>query len=204
MRRRDRVEIAGEMEVDRLHRNDLGIAAAGRAAFDAETGAKRGLAQRDDGLLADGSRSASARPTEVVVLPSPAGVGLMAVTRMSLLLGRALARSCAPLRKCRSTLPIFCHRAGSLRPGFQHARRSSGSVRAWRHVRSRYRSAWNDSSWFGAPARRLVQVKGCQPPWRGPAAAAEKGQGLAFPPGPSGSIFCGRSSESHVEPCAGS
>ena len=28
--------------------------------------------------------SASARPTVVVVLPSPAGVGLMAVTRMSL------------------------------------------------------------------------------------------------------------------------
>ena len=34
----DGVEIAGEMEVDVFHRDDLGVAAAGRAAFDAEAG----------------------------------------------------------------------------------------------------------------------------------------------------------------------
>ena len=40
------------MEVDVLHRYDLGIAAAGRAALDAEHGAERGLAQGDHGVLA--------------------------------------------------------------------------------------------------------------------------------------------------------
>ena len=49
----DRVEVAGEMEVDVLHRHDLGIAAAGRAALHAEAGAKARLAQADDRLLAD-------------------------------------------------------------------------------------------------------------------------------------------------------
>ncbi len=77
------MEVAGEVEVDVLHRHDLRIAAAGRAALDAEAGAEAGLAQRRDGLLADALRP-SDRPTVVVVLPSPAGVGLIAVTRMSL------------------------------------------------------------------------------------------------------------------------
>ena len=49
----DRVEIAGEMEVDVLHRHDLGIAAAGRAAFHPEAGAEARLAQTDDRFLAD-------------------------------------------------------------------------------------------------------------------------------------------------------
>ena len=62
----------------------------------------------------DGSRSASiaflpifvmpsAKPTETVVLPSPAGVGLMAVTRMS------LARISLPTPNCMgSTFAIYC------------------------------------------------------------------------------------------------
>ncbi len=37
--------------------------------------------------------SASPRPTVVVVLPSPAGVGLIAVTRISLPLGRLFSVS---------------------------------------------------------------------------------------------------------------
>ena len=53
MRDADGVEVAGEMEVDVLHRHDLRIAAAGRAALHAEAGAERGLAQAHDGLLAD-------------------------------------------------------------------------------------------------------------------------------------------------------
>jgi len=36
----DSVEIAGEMEVYILHRNDLGVTAAGGAAFHAEAGPK--------------------------------------------------------------------------------------------------------------------------------------------------------------------
>ena len=49
----DGVEVAGEVEVDVLHGDDLGIAAAGRAALHAEHGAQGGLTQTDDGLLAD-------------------------------------------------------------------------------------------------------------------------------------------------------
>ena len=51
--RGDGVDVAGEVEVDVLHRDDLGVAAAGRATLDAEARAQRGLAQRADDLLAD-------------------------------------------------------------------------------------------------------------------------------------------------------
>jgi hypothetical protein len=50
----DGVEIAGEMEVDVLHRHDLRVAAAGSAPLHPEAGAERRLADADDGLLADG------------------------------------------------------------------------------------------------------------------------------------------------------
>ena len=49
----DGVEIAGEVEVDVLHGDDLGIAAAGRPALHAEARPQRRLAQADRGLLAD-------------------------------------------------------------------------------------------------------------------------------------------------------
>ena len=49
----DRVEVAGEMEIDVLHRHDLGVAAAGRAALHPEAGSERGLADANDRLLAD-------------------------------------------------------------------------------------------------------------------------------------------------------
>ena len=49
----DGVEVAGEVQVDLLHRHDLGIAAAGGPALHAEAGAERGLAQGDHRLLAD-------------------------------------------------------------------------------------------------------------------------------------------------------
>ena len=51
--RGDGVEIAGEVEVDVLHRHDLGVPAAGGAALDAEARAERGLAQAHRRLLAD-------------------------------------------------------------------------------------------------------------------------------------------------------
>ena len=41
---RDRVHVAGEVEVQILHRHDLRVAGAGGAALDAEDGAERGLA----------------------------------------------------------------------------------------------------------------------------------------------------------------
>ena len=51
--RADGVEVAGEVEVDVLHRHHLGIAAAGSPPLHAEAGAEARLAQRHDGLLAD-------------------------------------------------------------------------------------------------------------------------------------------------------
>ena len=52
----DRVDVAGEVEVEVLHRHDLGHAAAGRAALDAEHRAERRLAQAGDRALADRGR----------------------------------------------------------------------------------------------------------------------------------------------------
>ena len=49
----DGVEVAGEVEVDVFHGNDLGISAAGRAAFDAEDRAEGRLTKSDDDVLAD-------------------------------------------------------------------------------------------------------------------------------------------------------
>ena len=50
---RDGAEVAGEMQVDVLHRHHLRVAAAGGAALHAEHRAERGLAQADHRLLAD-------------------------------------------------------------------------------------------------------------------------------------------------------
>ena len=50
--RADGVEVAGEVQVDVLHGNDLGVSAACSAALHAEHGAQAGLAQRDDHVLA--------------------------------------------------------------------------------------------------------------------------------------------------------
>ena len=49
----DRTEVAGEVQVDVLHRDDLGVATTGRAALHAEDRPEGGLAQADDGPLAD-------------------------------------------------------------------------------------------------------------------------------------------------------
>jgi hypothetical protein len=43
------VEVAGEMEVDPLHRNDLATTAAGGPALHPEGGAERRLAEREAG-----------------------------------------------------------------------------------------------------------------------------------------------------------
>ena len=54
---RDRVHVAGEVEVEILHRHDLRVAGSGRAALDAEDGAERGLADAQERLLADGAHA---------------------------------------------------------------------------------------------------------------------------------------------------
>ena len=53
VRRGDGVEVAGEVEVDVLHRDHLRIAAAGRATLHAERGPERRFAQAEHRLLAD-------------------------------------------------------------------------------------------------------------------------------------------------------
>jgi hypothetical protein len=79
----DRVQVAGEMQVDVLHGQHLRVAATGGTALHAEYRAQAGLAETHETLLPM-CRIPSARPTEVAVLPSPMGVGDMAVTRISL------------------------------------------------------------------------------------------------------------------------
>ena len=51
VRRGDGVEVAGEMQVDLVHGQHLGVAAAGGAALHAQDRAQRGLAQRDHDLV---------------------------------------------------------------------------------------------------------------------------------------------------------
>ena len=51
--RADRVDVAGEVEVEVLHRDDLAVAAAGSAALDAEDGAERWLTDADRRLVPD-------------------------------------------------------------------------------------------------------------------------------------------------------
>ncbi len=53
VRRRDRVQVAGEVEVQVLHRDHLRVAAAGSPALDTEDRPERGLAQAEHGLLAE-------------------------------------------------------------------------------------------------------------------------------------------------------
>jgi hypothetical protein len=66
----DRMDVAGEMEVHELGREQLSPAAARSPAFQPEDGAER--------------PRASTREIAVVVLPSPAFVGVIAVTQTSL------------------------------------------------------------------------------------------------------------------------
>ena len=53
VRRGDRVHVAGQVQVEQLERDRLGVAAARRAALDAERGAHGGLPDGDRRLLAD-------------------------------------------------------------------------------------------------------------------------------------------------------
>ena len=93
VRGRDRVHVAGEVEVDVLHRHHLRIAAAGGAALDAEHGAERRLPQRQHRACGRSSRTPASATTEVVVFPSPGGVGVIAVTLTSFASGRPASRS---------------------------------------------------------------------------------------------------------------
>ena len=88
----DGVDVAGQVEVEVLHRDDLAVAAAGRPSLDPEDRAERGLADRDRRLRPIRLRP-WASPTVVVVLPSPSGVGVIAVTTTYFPRGRSARRA---------------------------------------------------------------------------------------------------------------
>ena len=83
VRRGDGVEVAGEVQVDLVHRHDLGVAAARRAALHAEHRAQRLGSRMHTTTFLPRRRSAWLTPTVTVLFPSPAGVGLMPVTSTS-------------------------------------------------------------------------------------------------------------------------
>ena len=51
------MQVTGEVEVDVLHGDDLGPAAAGGTALDTENGAERGLTDSDGDVLADAAQA---------------------------------------------------------------------------------------------------------------------------------------------------
>ena len=129
------VDVAGEVEVEVLHRNDLGEPTARRAALDPEHRAERGLAQAEDAGFLPIAPRPSVRPTEVVVLPSPALVGVIPVTQTSLPSGvLAESRSMTPSDDLRLVAPVGLDLLG-LESRF--ARRSRRSARARAPGRSR-------------------------------------------------------------------
>src|SRR5215469_358924 len=81
--RADGVEIAIEMKIEFRARLDLRKPAACRAAFHSEHRAERWLTRSNDDPFAD-MRKPLCRLMEVTVLPSPAAVGVVAVTTISL------------------------------------------------------------------------------------------------------------------------
>jgi hypothetical protein len=68
VRRADGMQVAGKVQIDLLHRHDLGVAAAGCPAFHAEAGPSDGSRMHSIAFLPMWL-SASVRPTVVVVLP---------------------------------------------------------------------------------------------------------------------------------------
>ena len=80
------MNITGKMEIDILHLQNLGVPAAPplRPKQGPRLGSRRHIVVCFPIRL-----RASPRPTVVVVLPSPAGVGVFAVTKMSLPSGRS-------------------------------------------------------------------------------------------------------------------
>ena len=98
----DGVDVAGEPDGEGRQRDALGQAAAGRRALDVEGRAAAGLADRADHASCRACPGPATRPMVVVVLPSPSGVGVMAVTSMYLAVGAVLQTR--PGRCWKSTL----------------------------------------------------------------------------------------------------
>ena len=78
--RRHGVQVAGEVQVEGLERDHLAVAATGRPALDARTSGPSTPGGWRWSPACRCGPCAWPRPTVVVVLPSPRGVGVMAVT----------------------------------------------------------------------------------------------------------------------------
>jgi hypothetical protein len=90
--RGDGVEIAGEVQVHVLHRHHLRMPPPAAPPFMPKFGPSEASRMQIMAFLPMRFRP-SPRPTVVVVLPSPAGVGLIAVTRISLPSALSFCRS---------------------------------------------------------------------------------------------------------------
>ena len=129
----DRVEVAGEVQVDVLHRQHLRVAAAGRAALHAEDRAERSARACRARRSCRCGRSACARPTRWCVFPSPAAVGLIAVTSTRRPLRWALRDLEVDLRL------VLAVEVELVRRRVRDRRRRPRSDEASRAERSRYR-----------------------------------------------------------------
>ena len=110
----DRVEVAGELEVDRVRRLDPARPAAGRPPLRPKTGPIDGCLSAIAAFLPI-LRSPCASPIDVVVFPSPAGVGVIAETRISLPGGlSADARSSASRRTFALSRPYGSRWSGAI------------------------------------------------------------------------------------------
>ena len=88
VRRRDRVEVTGEMEVDLLHRHHLGMATAGSTTFHPEARPERRLANADRGPLAERVQAVAEADGRGRLALAGRG-GLIAVTSTSLPFSRS-------------------------------------------------------------------------------------------------------------------
>ena len=92
----DRVDVAGQVEVEVLHRDDLAVAAAGRAALDPEDGPERRLADRDGRALPDAVEALGEADRSSSSCPRRAASGVIAVTTTYLPRGLAASRRRMP------------------------------------------------------------------------------------------------------------
>ena len=89
----DGMDVAGQVQVEIFHRDDLRISAACRAALDAEGRSLRWLADDGDDALAEMRAQRLAQADRGGRLAFTKGVGVMAVTSMYLPFGRFASRS---------------------------------------------------------------------------------------------------------------
>ena len=114
--RPDRMDVAGQVEVEVLHRDHLAVAPAGGSALDPEDGPQRRLTDGDRGPLADPVQALdqARRPSSTCL--RPAGVGVMPVTRTYLPRGLAASRRSIAASGTLALRGPYCSISSSRRP----------------------------------------------------------------------------------------